>query len=143
MTPELGKPRSSGFALPAALFLLVVLGGLAAWLMQMGEATLASEALEIEGERAYQAAQAGLESAIYAVTQGGACAQTVTFTDELSRFTATVTCTSHSADEGGVAVNLVEIDSVACNQPASGACPNPDPSAVEYAERQIRAVVEQ
>lgn len=138
MTPE----HSHGFALPAALFLLVVLGGLAAWLMQLTEATLASEALEIEGERAYQAAQAGLESALYAVTQGGTCAQTVSFSDELSRFTATVTCTSHSADEGGVAVTLVEIHSTACNEPDGGACPNSSPTLVEYAARELTATVE-
>ena len=64
---------SQGFVLPAAIFLLVVLGGLAAWLMRLGTVTLAQEALELEGARAYQAAQAGLEAGIYTARVNGAC----------------------------------------------------------------------
>jgi MSHA biogenesis protein MshP len=135
--------RNRGFALPAAIFLLVVLGGLAGWLMRLSTATLAQEALELEGARAYQAAQAGMEAGIYAARVNGSCAaQTLTFTGQLARFTASVGCTSITADEGGQAVTLYRITSVACNQPSSGACPNAAPTLGEYAERQMRAVVE-
>jgi MSHA biogenesis protein MshP len=135
--------RNSGFALPAAIFLLVVLGGLAGWLMRLTTATLAQEALELEGARAYQAAQAGLEAGIYAVRVNGGCAaQTLTFTGQLARFSASVACTAYAADEGGQAVTLYQITSVACNQPASGACPNAAPTLPEYAERHVVAGVE-
>ena len=139
-TPE---KKGQGFVLPAAIFLLVVLGGLAAWLMRLGTVTLAQEALELEGARAYQAAQAGLEAGIYTARVNGACTpQTLTFTGQLARFTASVACTSYAADEGGQTVTLYQITSVACNQTSGGACPNAAPTLNEYAERQLRAVVE-
>ncbi len=132
-----------GFVLPAAIFLLVVLGGLAGWLMRLTTTTLAQEALELEGTRAYQAAQAGVEAGIYAARINGSCAtQTLTFTGQLARFTATVACTAYSADEGGQAVTLYRITSVACNQPSGGACPNAAPTLGEYAERHMTATVE-
>jgi len=134
---------SQGFALPAAIFLLVVLSGLAGWLMRLTEATQAQDALAIEGERAYRAAEAGLEAGIYAARMNGSCAaQTLTFSGQLSRFTASVACTAYAADEGGQAVTLYQTTSVACNQPTGGVCPNTAPTMQEYAERQVRAVVE-
>jgi MSHA biogenesis protein MshP len=135
-----------GFALPAAIFLLVVLGGLAAWLMRSTEMGTAQDALELEGERAYQAAQAGLEAGIYAARQpGNTCAQVtqnIAFSGNLAGFAASVTCTVQNYDEGGTAVTLYTVTSVACNQPAGGTCPNSAPSLPEYAERHVQAVVE-
>ena len=138
-------PLESGFVRPAAIFLLVVLGGLAAWLMQLTTVTLAQEALELVGARAYQAAQAGLEAGIYAASQAAPSCTSKTisgFTGQLASFTASVTCTAYTADEGGVTINLYRITSVACNQPALGACPNPAPALGEYAERQLTATVQ-
>ena len=133
----------SGFVLPAAIFLLGVLGGLAAWLMQLTTVTLAQEALELVGARAYQAAQAGLEAGIYAARTNGTCAtQAIALTGALSGFTASVTCASYTADEAGTEFTLFEITSIACNQPTAGACPNPTPTLGEYAERRMRATVE-
>jgi len=130
-----------GFALPAAIFLLVVLGGLAAWLMRMTEMGMAQDALELEGERAYQAAQAGLEAGIYAARNGACATRNIAFTGNLYRFTASVGCASQNVDEGGQTVTLYAVTSVACNQPASGACPNGSPTLSEYAERHMRATV--
>lgn len=138
---------SQGFALPAAIFLLVVLGGLAAWLTSLTQATLAESNLELEGERAYQAARAGLEAGIHQAAQAGAgcaqIAQTVGFpaASSLARFTATVTCQQHVADEGGAGVTVFDITSIACNQPSGGACPNASPTLAEYVERHMRASV--
>ncbi len=131
-----------GFALPAAIFLLVVLGGLAGWLMRLTTQTLAQQALELEGARAYQAAQAGVEAGIYAARSGSCAPQTLSFTGQLARFTASVACTAYSADEGGQVVTLYRINSIACNQPAAGACPNAAPTFPDYAERHMHAVVE-
>ncbi len=140
---------ASGFVLPAAVFLLVVLGGLAAWMMQLTTATLAQEDLEIQGARAYQAAQAGLEAGISIAAALPAAAdcttvkQTITFvTGQLTDFTASVTCLAYTANEGGTIANFFQIASVACNQPTSGVCPNPTPTLGEYAERKMQATVE-
>lgn len=142
------KPER-GFVLPTAVFLLVVLGGLAVWLMRLTELTHAQDALEIEGARAYQAAQAGIETGVFSASQSGnTCmqvAQTVTFASgtALARFTTSVTCSSSTASEAGATLNFFQITSVACNQPASGVCPNPSPTAPEYVERHLRATVQQ
>jgi MSHA biogenesis protein MshP len=137
------KCSAQGFVLPAAIFLLVVLGGLAAWMMQLTTSTQAQDALAIEGERAYRAAEAGLEAGIYAARVNSSCAaQTLTFTGALSRFTASVTCAATAANEAGMAITFYKIISIACNQPNAGVCPNAAPSLPEYAERQITATVE-
>jgi MSHA biogenesis protein MshP len=133
--------RERGFALPMAIFLLVILTALATWLMRITASSLSADALELEGERAYQAAQSGLEAGIYAARVNGSCAsQTVSFGGELARFKAAVSCTSYTANEGGETVTLYAITSIACNQPT---CPNAAPSLLEYAERQVSAKVEQ
>ena len=136
------RASGCGFVLPSAIFLLVVLGGLAGWLMRLTTVTLATEALELESARAFQAAQAGLEAGIHAGRNDSCAAQTLTFTDTLARFTATVSCTATTADESGTTVSFYEITSVACNEPSGGACPNATPTLGEYAERRMRAVVE-
>jgi len=142
---RLEKP-TRGFVLPAAIFLLVVLGGLAGWMVQLTQATHAQDALAIEGERAYRAAEAGLEAGIYAARQTDAtCAQVnqdIALSNSLTRFTASVTCTDISVNEGGDDLLLFQITSIACNQPDSGVCPNDTPTLPEYAERQMRAIVE-
>jgi len=140
-----------GFVLPAAIFLLVVLGGLAGWMMQLTVATQAQDALAIEGERAYRAAEAGLEAGVYAARNGNCAAQTLSFSSQLARFTARVECIDFPANEGGNDIHLYQITSIACNQLASdtGKCYG-DPSQVpaqgstlpEYAERHMRATVE-
>ncbi len=137
---------AQGFVLPAAIFLLVVLGGLAGWMMQLTVATQAQDALAIESERAYRAAEAGLEAGIYAARQTGAgcgdVAQNIAFTGQLARFQANVSCASSTADEAGNTITFFDVISIACNQPAAGVCPNPAPTSPEYAERQMRAMVE-
>ena len=154
------KLGAQGFVLPAAIFLLVVLGGLASWMMQLTQATHAQDALAIEGERAYRAAEAGLEAGIYMARQAGttSCAsieQAVTFPSDspLSRFTASVSCqlcvkgnctnpTPTTESEGIENLYFLQISSIACNQPVSGVCPNVTPTLPEYAERHFRAIVE-
>jgi MSHA biogenesis protein MshP len=144
--PRTPEKKGQGFVLPAAIFLLVVLGGLAAWMLRLTQTTLGQEALAIEGERAYRAAAAGLEAGIYAARQSGAdcddISQSVTFPGQLARFTASVYCIASSADEAGTTINFFEINSIACNQPSNGVCPNSTPTLPEYAERRMRAVVE-
>lgn len=137
------KP-ARGFVLPAAIFLLVVLGGLAAWMMQLTQTTQGQNMLALEGERAYRAAEAGLEAGIYAARINASCAsQNIAFSGALSRFTASVSCTSSTANEAGTDIVFHTITSIACNQPDSGACPNPSPTSPEYAERRVTASLEE
>lgn len=137
--------RERGFALPMAIFLLVILSTLAALLMRLTASTLAADAMEMEGERAYQAAQSGLEAGIYAASNGSCVAQEVSFSGALTRFKATVSCASYTPvpDEGGQPVTLVTVTSTACNQQnvSGDACPNASPTLLEYSERSVTATV--
>jgi|SRR5450631_537980 MSHA biogenesis protein MshP len=57
--------RQRGFAFVAALFLLVVLGAFAAFVVSIGANAQATSAIAIESVRAFEAANAGIEWATY------------------------------------------------------------------------------
>lgn len=134
-----------GFALPAAVFLLVILSALAVYLVSVSTTQQMGSAMDIEGAKAYQAARAGIEWGAYQVmlpqppAAAPACPATTTvfFTGTLlAGYTSTVTCASTTTDELGTAVTSYRITATACNQPAGAGCPNPAPGA-NYVERQL------
>lgn len=59
--------RFGGFALPSAIFLLVILAGLAAFLVNISMTQSAMSTQDVQGARAYQAARAGVEWGLYQV----------------------------------------------------------------------------
>lgn len=59
--------RSGGFALPSAIFLLVILAGLAAFLVNISMTQSATSTQDVRGARAYHAARAGIEWGLYRV----------------------------------------------------------------------------
>ena len=56
-----------GFALPSAIFLLVILSALAAFMVHFSTTQSVTSAQDVQGSRAYQAARAGTEWALYKV----------------------------------------------------------------------------
>jgi MSHA biogenesis protein MshP len=56
-----GPTDFRGFALPAAIFLLVILTALGAFILNISTSQQLGLALDIRGERAWQAANAGME----------------------------------------------------------------------------------
>ena len=135
--------RSAGFALVAAIFLLVVLAALGAFIVSISTSQQMGSALDVQGERAYQAARSGIEWGVYQVTRNGAsCSPAVTNSfgfpataTTLAAFTVTVTCTAYPDANGGPTV--YGIIATACNQPTAGACPNGAPG-LAYVERQMQ-----
>ena len=151
--------KSGGVALVTAIFLLVVLAGLAAAVVSLTTAQQSSASQDEQGARAYQAARAGMEWALFTSLQpDGAlagnplgCPSAVSFglpAATLSAFTVTVSClagpelgygsadaTQPDSTAGGIAIR-----SVACNQPnpATGNCPNAAPGP-DYVSRRIDA----
>jgi MSHA biogenesis protein MshP len=125
----------AGFALPTAIFLLVLLAALGAFALTISASQHTGAALDVQGERAYQAARAGIEWGLFQSARNGSCATaTLTFAGTtLAAFTTTVSCSTSSVNEGGVAVSVDQITATACNQPS---CPNAAPGA-NYVERQI------
>ena len=98
-----------GFSLVAAIFILVVLALLGAFMVTIGETSRATAVAAAQGARAYQAAQAGIEWGIaQAIPVGGGLESCVGSTGPFalagaafSGFTVTVTCAQTGATESG------------------------------------------
>jgi MSHA biogenesis protein MshP len=143
-----------GFALPAAIFLMVVLATLGAFIVGITTMQTSSSSLDVRGVNAYHAARAGGEWGAYQVLRGTAkpvsaatpCFGTTSFGfagSSLSAFTATVSCSRKVTDETGVQVTVDYIKAEACNDPVAGACPNPNSTLATYVSRQVEITVGQ
>jgi MSHA biogenesis protein MshP len=144
-----------GFLVIAGIFLVVVLAGLLAYLGSVSNTTQTASVADLNSARAYQAARAGAEWAMYSMLQGPATAGTfrnscessssaspakksLTFGSTLASFTATVTCYTSTFTEGGASgVIVYSIVSNACNLPSGGNCPNAAATSSLYVEREI------
>lgn len=124
------RARQSGLSIISAIFMLVLLAALAAFMLTFSMSSNVTQAQDIQGSRAYWAARSGLEWGAYRVLQDNACATT---TLTLSGFTVAVTCTlSGPYLEGGSNVSIYRITSTA-NEGTLG--------SVGYVERQLQATV--
>lgn len=141
------RRRSAGLGLVTAIFLLVVLSGMAVAMMTLSTTQHTSGALDIQGARAYQAARAGVEFGLFRALQGGAantCAAGAIIESfamppgtSLSGFSVTVNCTPVTVGAGAAAVTVRLLTATACNQPdAGGACPNASNSP-DYVQRRL------
>ncbi len=94
--------KQRGFTLITAIFLLVVVAGLVAYFTNLRVVQQVSLVYGVQGARALQAAQTGMEWGICEAL-GGSCsstATTVTVADvELSQFTISVTCNVTNHEE--------------------------------------------
>ncbi len=119
--------NQGGFSIIMAIFLIVVLGGIAVFMGRVFTMQTQSSALDEEGSMTYQAARAGLEWGIYqaiAPTGSGCTGSTFSLTvptptSSLS-YTVTETCVPTTATEGATTINLYQITSTATNAAASG-----------------------
>lgn len=132
-----------GFAIVSAIFILVVLAALGAFIVNISANQQIGSALDVQGVRAYQAARAGLEWGLYRQLQGGdVCAGVTSFVPAattLSVFTVTVGCTP-TTDPGGFGGPTVKtLTATACNQPnaAEPLCPNTTAPGQFYLERRL------
>lgn len=135
------RKQQAGVGLVTAIFLLVVIAGLAAAMVTVFSNQQASSQLDLQGTRAYQAARAGIEWGLFRATQSGSCDGTTSSfalpaASMLSEFTVTVTCTPTAGPGGDTATTVRKITATACNQPAAGACPNAA-NNLDYAQRVI------
>jgi MSHA biogenesis protein MshP len=149
--------RAGGFAIMAAMFILVVLALLGAYVLSISSAHHVGSALDIEGSRALQAARSGLDwgisRAVNAPTSfGGSDCRTGTPSINLttgasgdltaiSGFTVTVTCTGTVFSDGATSLYNYALMATACNQPSGGACPNTTAVGANYVERRLTVQV--
>lgn len=126
--------RQQGFSLVPALFLLIVLAGLGAVAVRLTAVQQQTTVLAIQGARAYAAARAGVETAIYDALVNGSCGnQTIALTEGgLAGFTVDLACTSSSHNEGGGTTTIFVIDAFA----RAGSYGSPD-----YVSRRLRSKV--
>ncbi len=136
---------SAGFALPTAIFLLVVLALLGAFMAFIATWQHKGTADDVQGTRALQAARAGVEWGLHRITQSASCAggSFVPPGTALADFTVTVTCSSATATEAGTGVTVYQVTATACNQPSGGNCPNTADPGAYYIERQWSAALTQ
>ena len=130
------SPRSSqtGFAAIAAIFLLVVLAALGGFMVSISSSQQLSSAQDIQGSRAYWAAQAGLEWALGSLAVTPTACPTPPSPFVVDGFTLALTCTSASFNEAGAAVLIYSVTSKAS---AGGS-----PGGLGYVERSVSAAVE-
>lgn len=131
-----------GFALPTAVFLLVILAALGGFILTVSSLQHKGLALDVLSTRAMQAAKAGVEYGAFQALVNASCPAAASFAPggALAGFTVTVTCASTVADEAGSARTIYTVVATACNQPAGGACPAAAPGEA-YVERQIQATI--
>lgn len=154
MKPRMTR-KSGGVALVTAIFLLVVLSGLAVAVVSLTTSQQSAATQDEQSARAYQAARAGIEWALFVNLQTGGgpennplnCPATYTLAmpaPTLAAFTVTVSCGPREAGYGtgapatDVTARSIGIRAVACNEPAGGACPNLNPGP-DYVQRMIDA----
>ncbi len=131
-----------GFALASAIFLLVVLASLGAFMLNFSTVQHATSGQDLNGTKAYQAAKAGIEWGTYQVLQNAtfACDGSTTtlpaLGGSLAGFAVNVQCTSTQATEGMVA-NNVTFYRLTSTASIGGTNGNPN-----YVERQLQALVE-
>ena len=149
--------RCKGFALPSAIFLLVILAALGAFILNISTSQQTGMALDVNGERAWQAANAGMEWARYklasnpsspscpASTSWGSSGYSLSFatTSTLTNFYATVECRLlETTDLQSISTSVFEVRVTACS-PAAVAeprCPG-TPTTFTYAERQLQGLI--
>lgn len=138
-----------GFSLVTAIFLLVVLSALGAFMVVFTGQQQTTLQVDVLGVRAYYAARAGTEWALYRALDPdnnigpppafAACPSGTinTLGGSLSPFTVVVTCTSSDHTESTRNIRVYEITATACN---NATCPAVSPAA-GYVERQIVVTV--
>ena len=148
---------SRGFVLPAAIFILVVLAALGAYIVNISAAQRAGLAIDVLGERAYQAAFSGREWARYQISTLSACPPGAVWepispngfslawsgTETLDIFSTTIECRLlETTKVGKVETSMFEIRVTACNLPQATEprCPG-DAASAEYVERQFQALI--
>lgn len=146
------RRRQRGLSLVTAIFLMVVLAMLGAFMVSVTGMQQSSSVLDVQGVRAYEAARSGVEWGAWQVLDpndaiGSAALPTcpasptnLTLAGSLASFTVTVTCTATATTEGNRNVGTYLIVATACNQPSAGSCPNATASG-GYLERQVEATL--
>lgn len=141
---EISKPK--GFALPSAIFLLVILSVLAVGLLAMNAYSQKSTISDVLDLKASFVAKAGLDYGVYFATRNGNCpttAQTININEEhLTGFKFTYSCSQKIENEAGIEQVYYTITSFGCNTTGTN-CPDNSgrPTREDYVEKSLTTIV--
>ncbi len=126
--------RTGGFSILIALFVLLVLGALAVFIVTLSGVEHRTPLLQLQATRAYWAAESGLQWGMHAVLKNGTCPAATTITAPgLAGFSARVSCTSTAHTEQGKTFSVYALTSVASNGTFG--------SRVDFVQRKLEATV--
>ena len=121
-----------GFAIISAIFLLVTLAALGAFILTVSNTQQLTSAQDIQGSRAYWAAKGGIQWVAASIIATGACpGGQPAFADG---FAVVVTCASNAYVEGVTARTVYWVTSTASSGGAVG--------GIGYSERQVQVFIE-
>lgn len=123
-----------GFAAIAAVFLVVVLAAMGAFMLTFSNTQQLTSAQDVQGSRAYWAARAGLEWAVGSLVASSTACPTPPAPFTVDGFTVTVSCARQTYSEGGGTVALFQLGSTATRGGSVG--------GVGYIERSLSVAVE-
>jgi MSHA biogenesis protein MshP len=130
--------RARGFALILALFLIVSMAVIGAYLLTVSNVQVETAVMDEQGARAYQAARAGLEWGAYQVLRNNICPAptSIALSYAVTGFRAQVTCTAFGPEnEGTTPVSMYRITSTGCNAAPCGTLSS------TYVERELQLTV--
>jgi len=108
------------FSLPTAIFLLVILALLGAFMVSLSATQNAASAQDVQGSRAYHAARAGMEWALYNLKAPAVACPAASTNLTVDGFNVTVTCSLATHDEGGTTRYIFLVASTATGGGAIG-----------------------
>ena len=124
----------AGFAAIAAIFLLVVLAALGAFMLTFSNTQQLNSAADVQGSRAYWAARAGIAWGVGSVAAAPAACPVPPGPFVVDGFTLTVTCNRQTYVEGGATVAIFTFGVTAVAGGSVG--------STGYVERSVTASVE-
>ncbi len=136
------RSKQRGFSLVTAIFLLVVLASLLAYMVSLAVVQHSGLAMAVQGARAMQAARSGLDYAAFRALQSGICpaSETLHFASDeqaLKAFRVTLECNGSTHVEAGTTLRFYRISAFAeAGSYANGGMANPD-----YVSRRLRLTV--
>lgn len=104
MMRPLAPRLQRGFTAISAIFIMVVLTALGAFILSVSTGQQIGSGLDVQGVRVYEAARSGVEWGLYRQLRDGSCAASTSFAPAaptLSAYTVTVSCTATAGTNGG------------------------------------------
>lgn len=126
--------RQQGVSLVSAIFLIVVLAGLAAFAVRIGTLQQQTTSVSLRAAQAFHAARSGVAWAAYRTTAAGWCGNSNFNLSEggATGFAVTVTCSQTTHTENGQTIDVYLIDVLA----EAGVYGGP-----EYVSRRLQAKI--